>query len=131
MKTARQLNFILAAAKLVFVTCNNDGSVNRSGADTTVTGSTRETGEEDFVTDIADDNNARLILLLNAGVSKGMDQEVKSTVQKMLPDHKYLNNELREYAQKNNIVLPDPDTSNAVTIREKAGVEWMKNGLMK
>jgi len=121
--TKTQLNFILMAGMLVFISCNNDGNNRSPGTDTTITGNAGESREEDFVTDVIE-SNARLIPWLNAGISKGMDSELKSNAQNMLSDHETLRNELRDYAQKNNIILPDTDTSNIVDITDEPGIQW-------
>jgi len=116
---------ILIAGMLVFISCNDDGNL-RTGTytDTTMTGNAGESREVDFVTDVAE-SNAKLIPLLNAGISQGMDSELKTNAQKMLSDQQALRLELIDYAQKNNIDLPDTDTSSIVdNINEKPGVEW-------
>jgi predicted outer membrane protein len=68
--------------------------------------------------------NAREIAWLNTGINKGMDSELKSNAKKMLSDHEALRKELKDYAQKNNIMTPHTDTSNIVDITDKPGVEW-------
>ena len=45
----QQLNFVLIAGMLVFISCNNDGNNRSPGTDTTITGNVGETREEDFV----------------------------------------------------------------------------------
>lgn len=117
----QQLNVILFAGMLVFMSCNNDGT-NRTGTDTTMAG-VRETREEDFVTDVLD-MNAREIAWLNAGINKGTDSELKSQAKKMLSDHETLRNDLKDYAQKNNITVPDTDTSDIIDITDKPGGDW-------
>ena len=118
----QQFNFILVAVMLLFISCNNDGA-NRTGTDTTMTGNVRETRQEDFVTDVLD-MNAEEIAWLNAGINKGMDSELKSQAKKMLADHETLRNELKDYAQKNNIVIPDTDTSKVVNLADNSGSDW-------
>lgn len=123
MKNSKQqVNFLLIAGMLVFTSCNNDGA-NRTETDTTMTGNVRETREEDFVTDVLD-MNAKEIAWLNAGISKGMDSDLKSQAKKMLADHEALRNELKDYAQKNNIELPGTDTSDIIDIADKPGIDW-------
>ena len=42
----------------------------------------------------------------------------------MLADHETLRNELKDYAQKNNIVIPDTDTSKVVNLADNSGSDW-------
>ena len=127
MKNSKhQLSLILFAAMVVFISCENDGG-NRIGAnattDTTTTSGTTESREEDFVDDVLD-MNAREIAWLNAGINKGTDSELKAQAKKMLADHNTLRSELKDYAEKNNIVVPDTDTSNVIDMTDRYGADW-------
>jgi putative membrane protein len=115
-----QFNFVLIAGMLAFASCNNDDT-DPTGIGSTADG--RETMEEDFVTDVLD-MNAKEIAWLNAGISKGVDNELKSEAKKMLSDHEALRSELKEYAQKNHIELPNTDTSGIVDITDRPGADW-------
>jgi putative membrane protein len=124
MKNKKQkLNsvLLLILITMFFTSCNNDGTGDTTRTDTT--GNVRESREEDFVTDVLD-MNAKEIAWLNAGISKGTDAELKAEAKKMLTDHEKLRKELRDYAQKNNIMLTDMDTTNIIDINYKPGIDW-------
>lgn len=122
--TIKRLNPVLALGVLVFISCTNDNkNTGTTGTDTAIKGYNRESKEADFVTDALKSSTTE-IAWLKAGINKGTDNEVKSTATKMLLDHETLTSELKDYAQTNNIAVPNVDTSNVVTIREKPGVEW-------
>ena len=128
MKNSKhQVSLILFAAMFVFISCRDDEDdrigANATTADTTTTSNTVESREEDFVSDVLD-MNAREIAWLNAGINKGTDSELKAHAKKMLADHNTLRSELKDYAQKNNIVTPDTDTSNVIDMTDRYGADW-------
>lgn len=123
MKTNLKLNIVLGLGALVFISCNADRTAGTQGTDNTTAENIQESRKADFVTDVLE-SSTKEMAWLKAGINEGTDKEVKSNAQKMLSDHQTLSNELKSYAQNNNISLPDIDTTDIVDINEKRGVEW-------
>jgi putative membrane protein len=111
-----------------FISCRNNNNDTGPGniADTATAGSDAtqiSTRDEDFVTDVYE-NNEMAIFWLKRAAGSGTDSELKSEAGQMLTDHQKMEGELRDYADKNNITLPAIDTGDAVIMDERIGIEW-------
>ena len=150
----------LACALFIFISaCNNSSSNNgSSGTDTTVNqvkqaeGSVEQAADKaataikeeaasnpdsSFVADVALSNNEE-IKMLQAGIDKGTDKELKTDARMMLKDHEGLKKKLTEYATGKNYPIPADDNGNSdkdlndmsgktVSDWDKAWVNFMYN----
>src|SRR5688500_9741580 len=79
--------------------------------------------EEDFVSDVLE-ANAEELDWLREGVNKATDPQVKSMAQEMITEHEKMNDDIRNYASKQNFRLDDIDTVKTATLKEDRGTEW-------
>ncbi len=80
--------------------------------------------DEDFLKDVSK-ANAHEILMLQDGIDKGTNKELKAHAKMMLADHKKVDADLKAYAAKKNFVLPT-DTPDPDDITAAAGKDWDK-----
>jgi putative membrane protein len=152
MKSKTKIASLLFAGTIFFVACNNNGSSTSSNDSTTAGGDSTTMNnnmsgsdtmnrnnnmsanannntsnkDENFVQDVIQ-SNAKEIAWLNAGIAKGTDKQLKSDAKMMLADHKKMDGELRAYATKKNISMPNIDTSDVANKNDKSGKDWDKD----
>jgi putative membrane protein len=128
MKKNSTLHTILFAGLLAFAACNNaNNSTSTSDSTTTrttdtsaslkesanhaagkVEGALDKNEDSDFVVKAAMTNMAEL-KVLQAGIDKGTDKELKMHAKMMMADHKKMGDKVKAYATKKGYVLPQND----------------------
>lgn len=103
------------------------GAENMAGA---VQGAMSKNEDSNFVVNATITNNAEL-KVLQAGIDKGTDKEVKSHAKMMLADHKMLGEKVKAYAAKKGYTLPDGDNGKgddaiAKLDKNNPGKDWDK-----
>lgn len=89
----------------------------------------RENRDENFVTDVAEENQEELQLLNLIG-SKAWNKELKSHAAKMKKDHEQLARELGEYASSHNINIEVDTLDGAHDLADnKSGADWDKKAI--
>jgi predicted outer membrane protein len=114
----------IACVLIATAACNNKGSTDTDGRDTTNLESSRiESREEDFVRDALEDNIEQKAWI-NEAMSKATDPEIKSTAREMMQENEKMQARLTSYATKKNFSTAGIDSTIAVTLGKKQGVRW-------
>ncbi|HYD22359.1 MAG TPA: DUF4142 domain-containing protein [Flavipsychrobacter sp.] len=79
--------------------------------------------DQDFIKD-AVEMNTKELAWLDAGMKMGMDKEVKGHAKMMMADHEKMGTEVKDYAGKKGLEVPNVDTAGEVDINEKKGKDW-------
>jgi putative membrane protein len=136
---------VISAALLLMYSCNNDGTstteqkMDTAGQDVkeAATNAVAEVKEaftknddSDFVVN-ATQHNYTEIKLLEAGIAKGTDKEVKANAKAMLAEHKQLGNKIKSIADAKHYPLPADDEGKAKDRMESLdknakGKDWDK-----
>ena len=80
--------------------------------------------EADFVEDLIEDND-RALSILQLGIEKGTDAELKANAQKMLSEHQVMGSTFDSYLARRNVAVNGKiDTREKKTIPNKTGRDW-------
>jgi putative membrane protein len=137
MHSLKFLGFALVAGLALSTSCNNSNS-SQTTSDTTATVGEKMTAAADsvkaavtpdpnksFVNDAVTDNTKELAWL-QAGMDHGISKELKAHAKMMMADHQKLGDEVKAYASKKGIDLPNVDTAGVASLSQKPGKDWDK-----
>ena len=127
MKLKSKAVCLLMAGGLFMTSCGS-GTNESETSDTTLAADSMQADmagnpEQDFIKD-AVEMNTRELAWLDAGMKMGMDNEVKGHAKMMMADHEQMGTEVKDYAGKKGLEVPNVDTAGEVDINEKKGKEW-------
>ncbi|MBS1585422.1 MAG: DUF4142 domain-containing protein [Bacteroidetes bacterium] len=137
MHSLKILGIALVAGLALSTSCNSSNS-SQTTSDTTATVGEKMTAAADsvkaavtpdpnksFVNDAVTDNTKELAWL-QAGVDHGTSKELKAHAKMMIADHQKLGDEVKAYATRKGISLPNVDTTGVASLSEKPGKDWDK-----
>ena len=127
MKLKSKAVCLLMAGGLFMTSCGS-GTNESETSDTTLAADSMQADmagnpEQDFIKD-AVEMNTRELAWLDAGMKMGMDNEVKGHAKMMMADHEQMGTEVKDYAGKKGLEVPNVDTAGEVDINEKTGKDW-------
>jgi putative membrane protein len=79
--------------------------------------------DQDFIKD-AVEMNTKELAWLNAGNTMGTDKELKGHAKMMIADHEKMGMDVKDYATKKALEIPNVDTAGEVDDNEKRGKDW-------